>query len=201
MDTFVTIGVASLTVGTAAGFLAAIVRMYASNERAKSEMTVNMLLDFTNKLDFVTDQCVLLTDPLTDNDIGMIWSGGIVKIDATDKKRKVLECIFQIDDLVTENDKYVLSDKQCKLIEFHWKTYLNRLEFMLAAWTEQLVNEDIMLSQLGKFLDYKQPSLRKLIVKSIEQYFPITNKFLEKKLYKEGPNPRKNLWILRILSK
>ncbi|RLA43324.1 MAG: hypothetical protein DRR42_21910 [Gammaproteobacteria bacterium] len=201
IDLIAIIGLSGLSASTVAGFTATIVRMWASNERAKAEMTVKMLLDWTNKLDHATDRCVMLALELTEDEIEKIWNGDIVKMDSiSEKKRLALEEVFGVKKLNLIDGAVILNEHNSSWIEFHWKTYLNRLEFMLSAWQEDLIDEAIMKAQLGTFLSYKKANLNRLLNETTKLYFPITKHFLTEEIYTKGLGKPKKIWPLRILS-
>lgn len=203
LDLATIIGLSGLSIATVAGFSATITRMWASNERAKAEMTIKMLLEWTNKLDKDVDRCVQLTSVLTEDEVDKVWGESPVRLELNDRKLLALEEVFGTEALAIDTGakSVVLNEHQSSHIEFHWRTYLNRLEFMLAAWEAELIDETIMLKQLGKYLSYKQRNLNKLINKTTKEYFPITSEFLERKLYERGLGKPKVLWISRILSR
>ena len=210
MDIATFLGLSSLSVVTVSGFFATIVRMWASNERVKAESTVEMLLDWTNNLDLATDRCILLTSSLDSALVKKIWMREPVKIEVTQKSRMILELIFhntKIEEIKEEHDNggkaesyFKLCESHTGFIEFHWKTYLNRLEFMLAAWLEQTIDERIMLEQLGRYITNNEQSLYLLIVPMKIESFPNIYKFITEKLYLTGRPGKKSMRIIRILS-
>src|SRR5882757_2021691 len=87
-----------LSVASVFGFTVTVVRMYSSNERAKAEMTVQMLLDWTNKLEHVADRCVSLSGCLSTTAIEAIWEEKGVVVEEP-KAFLALEHIFGMDKL------------------------------------------------------------------------------------------------------
>jgi hypothetical protein len=201
MDIPTIIGLSGISLTTALGFVATIARMYATNERAKAELTIKTLLDWSYKLEHDTDRCFLLSKAFTNDEIERVWKKQELVLQNKSCKT-LLESIFGEGKVSeTEDGKVKLCESQVQLIEFHWKTLINRVESIVTAWDEYLVDEDIMIRQFGRYLYNADTNLNRLLIGEAETDYETTKLFLKEKKYIRENRKPKRMWILRLMSK
>ena len=85
--------------------------------------------------------------------------------------------IFDDVDYNESNQQLTLNYVQVSFIVFYWSNYLNRLEFILSAWTNNLADTDIMSAQLSIYLKFRKYRLNLLMTEEIKNCFPNIAKF------------------------
>ena len=159
------IRIATLTVA-ALGFTFTIITLYMNHERARRELAVRLMIDWSNNMDAATKSCMKLVDRLSKNQIKEIWSGEECKLD--EKYRPLVIELFrekfdQPSDFEVKDGKITITSLQSEYIEYHWAKYLNRLESTLSAWSCHVAREDMMEVQFGKLLKIYDGRLKNLI--------------------------------------
>ena len=178
-------GLYGLSLSVIVGALITAFRLWAKDQRQKGELAVRMLIDWSNHSDRTMEQCVSLADKdnLEVHEVNAIWKKKACHFSSIgrDGLLNVLQDIFEQIEWNEQTEIISLSDTQVKYIEFHWSTYLNRLEFMLAAWTNNLVNKSIMDAQLSMYLKLKNDILKRLITNEVDDCFPTIYSFRDGK--------------------
>jgi len=163
--------------GAIAGFIFTIIRLRSANERAKGALSVNILTDWANTLDIKTETSAFLAEKIDEDSIKLIWEKQPCSLPK--KFNTILESIFNSSSLSTNNEVINLTETQVLVIYYHWASYLNKLEFMLEAWKNELVDPNIMNSQLGGFLDSKEKKKRLTRLTKGDSDFSHINNFLK----------------------
>lgn len=184
-------GLFGLSLSVLVGAIITAFRLWSKDQRQKGELAIRMLIEWANQADRTMDQCVSLADKdnLEAHEVNMIWRRKSCAVSVVGKPglKDTLVDLFGEEDLSEDSGSLMLSETQVKYVEYHWSTYLNRLEFMLAAWVNNLVNKKIMSNQLETYLSIRKDQLKLLMTNEVSDCFPTVRSF------QKGNRPSKNL--------